>query len=401
MKADPKSRLFYPLAEELRKIGQFTEAETVLRGGLGSHPTYLSAWVSLGRVLRELKKDGEAVEALSKALTLDPGNVVAARLLADAYMARGEKLEAIKKYKLVHALLPADQELEAMIARLDQELNPPPPPPAPPAPPAVPASLDAPAFVSPELFDQTEPDLEPTVEQPIPIQPAVPVVEEESPWDVPSEEPIAAAESAFAMEAVEEEVAIETGDAEPMSVAHDESPFEDPGVDAGYGSDALLVEAPEGFHLAQAPLAAELPEPFGLEDEVPIESAPIETPLPSVEPEEAEIFALATEAIVGTEETTETITMADLYARQGFTEDARVIYEHILQRDPDNDAVRRKLEALGPAKAPAGEPIAAAPEPEGDDEPEPLPQSNDLRTLKVRKLENWLAKVARRVEDRV
>jgi len=399
MKADPKSRLFYPLAEELRKIGQFTEAESVLRGGLGSHPTYLSAWVSLGRVLRELKKDGEAVEALSKALTLDPGNVVAARLLADAYMARGEKLEALKKYKLVHALLPADQELEAMIARLDQELNPPPPPPAPPAPSPVPASLDAPAFVSPELFDQTEPDLEPTVEQPIPIQPASPVVEEESPWDVPSETPMAAAEQSFA---TEEEVAIETGDAEPMSVAHDESPFEDPGVDAGYGSDALLVEAPEGFHLAQAPLAAELPEPFGLEDEVPIESAPIESPLPSEEPEEAEIFALATEAIVGPEETTETITMADLYARQGFTEDARVIYEHILQRDPDNGAVRRKLEALGPARSPAAEPIASAPEPAmEDDEPEPPPQSNDLRTLKVRKLKNWLAKVARRVEDRV
>ena len=49
LKADPKSRLFFPLAEELRKVGGLAEAEQVLRTGLGSHPTYLSAWVSLGR----------------------------------------------------------------------------------------------------------------------------------------------------------------------------------------------------------------------------------------------------------------------------------------------------------------------------------------------------------------
>src|SRR6185436_19531088 len=108
LKADPKSRLFYPLAEELRKAGQVEEAEQVLRGGLTAHVTYLSAWVSLGRVLRDQKKDGEAVEALARALQLDPGNVVAARLLGDSYLSLGDKVEAIKKYKLVHALMPGD-----------------------------------------------------------------------------------------------------------------------------------------------------------------------------------------------------------------------------------------------------------------------------------------------------
>ncbi|HEY6211816.1 MAG TPA: tetratricopeptide repeat protein, partial [Vicinamibacterales bacterium] len=129
LKADPKSRLFYPLAEELRKAGQVTEAEQVLRTGLGVHATYLSAWVSLGRVLRDQKKDGEAVEALSRALQLDPGNVVAARLLGDAYLSLGEKVEAIKKYKLVHALMPADEDLRAQIDALDRELHPPAPEP--------------------------------------------------------------------------------------------------------------------------------------------------------------------------------------------------------------------------------------------------------------------------------
>src|SRR5436189_1922581 len=106
VKTDPKTRLFFPLAEELRKGDQFAEAEDVLRAGLTHHPTYLSAWVSLGRVLREEGKNTEAIESLTRALQVDQGNVVAARLLAEAYEALGEKVEAIKKYKLVHALMP-------------------------------------------------------------------------------------------------------------------------------------------------------------------------------------------------------------------------------------------------------------------------------------------------------
>src|SRR5262249_13323403 len=158
LKTDPKSRLFYPLAEELRKVGGFEEGERVLRAGLEHHPTYLSAWVSLGRVLREQNKNDGAVEALKKALQLDPGNVVAARLLADGYLALGDKVEAIKKYKLVHALLPADQELEGLIERLDREVNPPFPvhaeeaPPVeeetPFAPPPVPMEDTKPAVVA-------------------------------------------------------------------------------------------------------------------------------------------------------------------------------------------------------------------------------------------------------------
>ena len=79
--------------------------------------------MSLGRVAREQGKSDDAIEALTKALQLDPGNVVAARLLADAYLALGEKLEALKKYKLVHALLPGEEDLEGVIEQLDNELN--------------------------------------------------------------------------------------------------------------------------------------------------------------------------------------------------------------------------------------------------------------------------------------
>lgn len=120
---DPKSRLFFPLAEELRKVGAYDEAEGVLRSGLSVHGSYLSAWISLGRVLKELGRHDEGIEVLDRAMTLDPGNMVAARLLAESHLAAGNRVEAIKKYKLVRALHPADDELEDLIEQLSRDIQ--------------------------------------------------------------------------------------------------------------------------------------------------------------------------------------------------------------------------------------------------------------------------------------
>lgn len=295
IKTDPKSRLFFPLAEELRKIDQYGEAEQVLRAGLAQHPTYLSAWVSLGRVLREAKKQQEAVEALLKALQLDPGNVVAARLLADSYRDLGERLEAIKKYKLVRALLPTDdEELDATIAKLDEELNAPPHAPAPfmaegePAP--LPETDMPPPSGGDEIFGET------------------------SPGD-------------------------STADGEPMRVAHSDSPFEEPVTD--YTAAAVTIEKPMGVSIEVPPLGAETPTAW---------------------PEAAS-------------DVTNTVTMADLYAKQGAPDKAREIYQSILRREPGNAGVRSKLDALD--------------------------NSSGGRNPKVEKLEQWLAKVKKREQGSV
>ncbi|HYU26224.1 MAG TPA: tetratricopeptide repeat protein [Thermoanaerobaculia bacterium] len=318
VKTDPKSRLFYPLAEELRKIGLCDDAEQVLRTGLTYHPSYLSAWVSLGRVSREQGKSDDAIEALSKALQLDPGNVVAARLLADCYLAAGEKVEAIKKYKLVHALMPSDSDVEATIAQLERELTP-----------------IAPAEPEPE--------------------PVTPSVSEGPGWEggAPPELPGPSLTLGVTHEPSSAEEAILTADDEPMLAAHDESPFEEPVED--FTAAAVEIEAPVGIHIEEAPLAAEVPTPWSSEEETADVFAPTEEEPPAAVPEP-----------------TDTVTMADLYARQGLVADARRIYETILQRDPDNESVREKLEALG-----GGEALMPVRE-------------------KVARLEEWLAKMGRR-----
>jgi tetratricopeptide (TPR) repeat protein len=377
LKSDPKSRLFFPLAEELRKVGQLAEAEQVLRSGLTVHPTYLSAWVSLGRVLREQKNDGEAVEALNKALQLDPGNVVAARLLGDAYLALGDKVEAIKKYKLVRALLGTDDELDAVIEQLDREL-------APPAEEPL-AERTLPPFAESEPEENLYASADHEADSPF------------APMPEAAEEPLLAAPAAAAnpfeeagASLLEEEVREEraTGDDQPMLANHEESPFEE--APAGYGSAAFAVESVPGMSVEEAPLVAEVPAPVAA---APHDESDVFAPSAEPFPESGSVPA-ATE-----EELTQTLTMAELYARQGLIDEARDIYEHILERDPNNDAVRSRLEALMSPESSA--PLAAASAPEAAQAapltaPSSPPSSMTDGGGKVERLQQWLSRVSRR-----
>ena len=378
VKTDPKSRLFYQLAEELRKAGQAAEAEQTLRAGLSHHSTYLSAWVSLGRVLREQHKSQEAADALNKALQVDPGNVVAARLLADTYLDLGEKVEAIKKYKLVYAQMRGDEDLEAIISRLDHEIK---NPSATPPPPAPPKQEDASPWAE-EPVGAAPPPPPPAPPPTAPISPSSGQDSSEF-FDITYsrlKQGVHLGESAAerdAREAVTEEkrIEVETRDAEPMLAAHSESPFEEPAGDLGYGADAFAIEQPGGIHLTPTPAAAELDAPLTADDDSDspwssaAENRGIYVGSESVAPGfvterfDSNIAPPAPDP----DDFARTITMADLYANQGLIDEARDIYEDVLARDPSNESVRAKLEALSSA-APSDEPAFEEPQPEPDAE---------------------------------
>ena len=431
IRLDPKSRVFYPLAEELRKIGQVAESERVLRVGLEHHPTYLSAWVSLGRVLRDQHKDAEAIEALKKALQLDPGNVVAARLLGDAYLTTGDKIEAIKKYKLLLALMPGDQDVEAIVEGLERELNPivlatveenepgpasdssemRTPAHAAPAAESPAAAVDESPFAEAESFapaagvtpfapadhpmDETRPQARP--------QPP-----DESPWDDVAASPSPAAPPASEQPLGEvqappvsswhqaEPVAPEsTGDDEPMLAVHSDSPFEDP---SGYSSDALNVEQPSGMHIEEAPetssdasiwgepssrkTAPDEASPWSDQAESSSQASPAWGDDQNSTPDASNVFASSSDEPEQREDVTNTLTMADLYVRQGQTQQAAEIYDRILDRDPGNEEVRSKRSALT-----AGTTATPRPQNVGDQRAE--------------KLGRWLTKVGRKEDGGV
>ena len=120
---DPASIAFAQLAEEFRRAGQFSDAVEVCRAGLGTHPGYLSARVTLGRALLELDDlDGAQLE-LETVLQGAPENLSAIRGLAEIHHRRGAMAEALSQYRVALNLARNDPDLEQTVADLVHQIE--------------------------------------------------------------------------------------------------------------------------------------------------------------------------------------------------------------------------------------------------------------------------------------
>ena len=131
---DPASIAFAQLAEEYRRAGQFDDAVQVCRSGLGIHPGYLSARVTLGRALLELGQLESAQHELQMVLVNAPDNLAAIRGIAEILHRRGALAEALAHYQRALGLARNDPDLEQTVTDLTRELGRTPahPQPAPP-----------------------------------------------------------------------------------------------------------------------------------------------------------------------------------------------------------------------------------------------------------------------------
>ena len=120
---DPASIAFAQLAEEYRRAGEHEEAVRVCRTGLGKHPSYLSARVTLGRALIELEQYDEARTELEYVLRSAPENLAAIRGLAEIHQRRGELAEALKQYQTALGIAKHDPELEESVQELTRQLG--------------------------------------------------------------------------------------------------------------------------------------------------------------------------------------------------------------------------------------------------------------------------------------
>jgi tetratricopeptide (TPR) repeat protein len=82
---DPASVAFAALAEEYRRAGRYDDAIATCRAGLARHPSYVSALVTLGRVLVETGRFEDARTEFEHALRLAPENLAAIRALASLH----------------------------------------------------------------------------------------------------------------------------------------------------------------------------------------------------------------------------------------------------------------------------------------------------------------------------
>ncbi len=116
---DPKSKLFVPLAEEYKKIGEIGKAVSILTEGLKNNPGYVTARSFLGRLLMESGDLVGAQKELEEVIKAIPDNLLAQRKLGDLYILLGRSDEALKRYKAALALNPGDKEVSAFIADLE------------------------------------------------------------------------------------------------------------------------------------------------------------------------------------------------------------------------------------------------------------------------------------------
>ncbi len=172
LRDDPGSRLFFQLGDLLRKAGELHEAERVLVKGLESHPRYVAALMSLGRIQLDKAQFAEAERSFARALELDPENAIAARLIGETAERVGEAVRAIKAYKLARALMPGDAEIQARIEAIERLL-------AGGSEEAAPEPVVEPFEPDPAVFQESESPVQPVVPpEPFPAEVAAPEVSE-------------------------------------------------------------------------------------------------------------------------------------------------------------------------------------------------------------------------------
>jgi len=123
VQSDPASIAFAQLAEEFRRAGNYEEAVATCRAGLEIHPGYLSARVTLGRSLIELKDLDAAETELSHVLQHASENLSAIRGMAEIHHKRGNLVEALTFYQSALALAKHDPDLEQAVAEISRSLS--------------------------------------------------------------------------------------------------------------------------------------------------------------------------------------------------------------------------------------------------------------------------------------
>jgi tetratricopeptide (TPR) repeat protein len=355
LEADPGSRLFAQLAEELRKAGEADEAVEVARRGLQKHPTYTSARMTLGRGLLDMGDAPAARREFETVLKGAPDNILASRFLAQALEAVGDLERARGQYQATLGLAPGDRQTQAELEALEQKLR---------AAGAGPGP--APGASGP---DEAEP-------------PPIPVVAEDGPWEL--------------------ERSLDSTAGAPVASAESGPPIDRPSPvpveSRGPGGGAPAYEREESFDFDEAEDNAEPPAESAYDATVPpltaVPAYPDSSPTPPLgtakpdaastqELDPAAVMASARRAarvevseiddadLASRDEASRTAragpeagplvspTLAELYLEQGFADRACDVYRELVRREPANSKARARLAELEAALAAPPAPKAA------------------------------------------
>ena len=119
----PESRLFAPLADAYRKIGQVDRAIELCEAGLIRYPDYASAHVILGKCFYDKGATERSRAEFLRVIELDPENMVALKFMGDIQLAEGKRDDAVSYLRKLLAIDPTNGEAAAMLEGIEGEFK--------------------------------------------------------------------------------------------------------------------------------------------------------------------------------------------------------------------------------------------------------------------------------------
>jgi tetratricopeptide (TPR) repeat protein len=116
---DPSSTAFVPLAEAYRQIGLLDDALEVARVGTKRLPHFSPGFSTMGRILGQIGRIDEAMQAYKKALNIDSQSQAALIGVARLHLVRGERDQARNILKQAKSFHPHDEKITDMLIALD------------------------------------------------------------------------------------------------------------------------------------------------------------------------------------------------------------------------------------------------------------------------------------------
>jgi tetratricopeptide (TPR) repeat protein len=119
LEKDPKSQVFAPLSEAYRKMGLIDEAFRISTRGVQFHPHFAGGHIALANVLMAKGQYGAAKEALEKATSLSPENILAYQQLGECCLRLRQGKEALKAFKMVLLFSPNHHRAQKAVQKLE------------------------------------------------------------------------------------------------------------------------------------------------------------------------------------------------------------------------------------------------------------------------------------------
>jgi len=311
LRQDSHSRRFFDLAREYQKLGRLGEAQDICEKGLSEFPNHWQARLLLSQIYVTKGKLDDARQMVERVLLAFHDSVPANHLAADIYWALGEREKALRHYQIVDLLQPG-------LSGVQERLG--------------------------ELQLPVEPSLEPEAASTLKTAPLEPLDQLTQEAPVPAE--VEAAEiPPLALPPLASEPAYRALDRPPTEINPLEPPSQEvPWADTGAPLSELdedtasfvsvLEPADDTGSVVESVQAEPLGERLLKREPAALVTADDSSP--------AEPLAQASEGPPGLN----TVTLAELYEKQGYPEKAVEIYQRMLLQGPENPAIHGRIHDL-------------------------------------------------------